>query len=520
MLAACKESSDVVEEKPLGSVQFGLGSSAIDGRTTGDNEPSFVLLSIENSSGDIIYEKVKIELFLFNGSYLSESLSLPEGDYQLTEFFVLNDLEEVLYATPVEGSELAEFVDNPLPIDFSIEAGSLATIQPEVISVEERLPSDFGYITFGFDVITVFEKTFGALIQSATGLELTTAALNIMGGRFDENNGEFITEWEKDILLSDEDSENAVLIKGGLERYAFTFEKTGYETYVSTYALEDLENIEAYYVELYPMPLEVIVEVDIDSSVEVDSVVITLYQEDIEIERRLEFSGPVASASFNVIPGNWDVNMIIYEQSGYFLYPGQQEAGYITHQVFEADQSVSITSGATFRFNGPGSTSNLSWAPRFIEEHERTGINYTFSQEMCDPYAAIDLNGYVLQDGHIDLFAWDKGSGGMEWYSYYSCIDSENSLTSFCGYSSHDDLFQSILNPSAPWGMFPVDYCESATEKIIDSIVILYIGDELGDLLVFGYQFDNGPIGEVEMNTPLVADFKETLKNKRSILRN
>ena len=54
----------------------------------------------------------------------------------------------------LEGSEFAELVQNPLPIEFSVTEDEATTVSPEVLVVGENdTPEDFGYVAFGFQIV-------------------------------------------------------------------------------------------------------------------------------------------------------------------------------------------------------------------------------------------------------------------------------------------------------------------------------------------------------------------------------
>jgi hypothetical protein len=121
------------------------------GRIKEDEKPAYVRITI-NTNGNVITET--IALFQFGGDYLSEGLRLNIGDYSLTEFIVLDNDNTILYAAPLQGSELSEFVNKPLPIDFKISVTEAPVVRPEVLKVNDtHSPEDFGYVSFGFDVI-------------------------------------------------------------------------------------------------------------------------------------------------------------------------------------------------------------------------------------------------------------------------------------------------------------------------------------------------------------------------------
>jgi hypothetical protein len=139
----------------LGKATFSLSKKTkSDGRVNDTAIPAFVLLNIKYSNGKV-QENIKLPLFSFGQSYLSDELLLPEGSYQLTQFAVL-DASKVIYATPLEGSYLAEFVDDPLPIGFTITKEISTEVVPQVLAVTSTdTPEMFGLASFGFEVVKI-----------------------------------------------------------------------------------------------------------------------------------------------------------------------------------------------------------------------------------------------------------------------------------------------------------------------------------------------------------------------------
>ena len=141
-------SFEQIEVQILSSARQKVAASKADAR--------YVVVTIENSTGTKIYDAKKLELYNFNGSFISESLSLDVADYKLTSFLVLDVNNIVIYSTPLEGSALANQVIDPLPINFTVSKDQVAKITPEVLTSAGVPVSDFGYASFDFDVMIPF----------------------------------------------------------------------------------------------------------------------------------------------------------------------------------------------------------------------------------------------------------------------------------------------------------------------------------------------------------------------------
>jgi hypothetical protein len=151
---ACERDSDTISG---GRISFGFDNSKVSsgGRNSGETVPSFVLLSIETSAGAAVEIDKKIELFQFGNGYVSEDIELPVGKFKLTKFIILNSDNKAIFAAPVSNSALANLVNNPLPLEFSISASEITQVIPEVLPVnQDNTPNLFGYAEFGFKVKT------------------------------------------------------------------------------------------------------------------------------------------------------------------------------------------------------------------------------------------------------------------------------------------------------------------------------------------------------------------------------
>jgi hypothetical protein len=65
----------------------------------------------------------------------------------------------VSYACPLEDSEQAHWVTDPLPINFEVTENGTSTVVPEVLEVTPNTdPGSFGYANFGFEIVTPIDS--------------------------------------------------------------------------------------------------------------------------------------------------------------------------------------------------------------------------------------------------------------------------------------------------------------------------------------------------------------------------
>ena len=158
VLASCTKENATQTSSVKGKIGFtfttterSAGKSAL---RTENQTPHAVVVSVMDQEGYIIMDNQMYTLINFNGSYLTENIELPIGDYTLTGFNVVNSDFEIILSAPIDNYELAALVSQPLPIDFSVSELGNTNVTAEVLQVlPEDTPEQFGYTTFGFDVI-------------------------------------------------------------------------------------------------------------------------------------------------------------------------------------------------------------------------------------------------------------------------------------------------------------------------------------------------------------------------------
>ncbi|MEO9484681.1 MAG: hypothetical protein ABJG47_14580 [Ekhidna sp.] len=219
-------------------VQFTFNvSDGVVGRTLSNStEPKEVIITIKDENGLITHYREHIELLDFNGALLSSPLTLPVGNFTLEEFFILNEEKEILYVSPLEGSEKASLVKEPLAISFDVSEDKITTVSPEVIHAAGS-PESYGFAQFEFKVVRVEVLTISVFsITGDGGLNLTNAHLKIAG--FDEE-GDVI--WEESIEL--ESTANQICVRESYS-YGLIISKDGFKTEELQIADEDSRKLE------------------------------------------------------------------------------------------------------------------------------------------------------------------------------------------------------------------------------------------------------------------------------------
>jgi hypothetical protein len=148
---SCRE-DEVITTKVL--ISFGIEQKDIESGRLKSEVPSSLVVSVTKTDGTPVFENKKLALLQFGSGYITEGVELATGNYKITKFLVLNSMDKVVYATPLEGSDKATMVNDPLPIDFIVTTSAITNVVPQVLSVTSTdTPQSFGYTSFGFSIV-------------------------------------------------------------------------------------------------------------------------------------------------------------------------------------------------------------------------------------------------------------------------------------------------------------------------------------------------------------------------------
>ncbi|MEO9483300.1 MAG: hypothetical protein ABJG47_07640 [Ekhidna sp.] len=182
---ACSKDDFAIEEQTQ-LVQFSFSQEVIEsdkgGRTNEDlGTPSSAIVTVANSDGDVILNRRELALHQFGDSFLSEPVTLTVGSYSLDDFLILEE-ETVIYVSPIEGSDKAYLVDDPLSIEFEVVADEITTLAPEVLAIgEDANAAEYGYGQFGFEVVETVDLVVSVFVKGEANFELTDASISIEG---------------------------------------------------------------------------------------------------------------------------------------------------------------------------------------------------------------------------------------------------------------------------------------------------------------------------------------------------
>ncbi len=190
-----------------------------------------IMISVEDLVGNAVFTDKLIPLYVFGTGFVSENVEIKAGEYKLTKFLVINASGEVVYAAPMVGSPLAYLTNRPLPFNFRILPDLVTKILPEVLVVGDNPPSQFGYASFGVQIIKPLQFFTMCVLDPGPLMPpvvITTAKLTVKAP----------DGWHYTFKL--EASVNHLVIRGGYEAYTFILEKEGYLSQTLKFSSKEL----------------------------------------------------------------------------------------------------------------------------------------------------------------------------------------------------------------------------------------------------------------------------------------
>lgn len=141
-----------------GDVRFTIRSRPIDknGRSATLVLPreGKLHVTVLKANGDVVFDLKEIPFTILGDYVVTEPVMLAPGNYAVTQF-VISSEDDGTYAAPVEGSPVSEWVDDPLPIPFTVSNDALTNVSVQVLPFNDELytPEDFGYVSFGVSLV-------------------------------------------------------------------------------------------------------------------------------------------------------------------------------------------------------------------------------------------------------------------------------------------------------------------------------------------------------------------------------
>jgi hypothetical protein len=231
LMVGCQKENNSSQNK--GTLKFSLNpkqaSTLKSAQSVGS--PAFILVDIANTNGETVQSYLKLDLYIFQESYISKPFAFEPGSYKLTSFMVLDKDGNTLYAAPKEDSKLAYLVNDPLDIEFEISTDNITLLNPEVLSTETMTAADFGYFDASFTVVETFDFLITTFVYNvdSKNFELTNSELTVSSASLHIMNESLLAKT------------NQVRLNASIESYEILIEKSGYKPFISTISTDSLK---------------------------------------------------------------------------------------------------------------------------------------------------------------------------------------------------------------------------------------------------------------------------------------
>jgi len=241
-LFSCEERG--VDSNGIGTAEFSIimPDDVSDSKSAISNDSAVlsfqILISVEDMAGSPVFTDILIPIYTFGSAFVSENIEINAGEYKLTKFMVINPSGEVVFASPLEESPLAYLCNHPLPIIFNIQPRQVTRIVPEVLVVGEQTPDQFGYASFGVQVIKPLE--FWTMVVLDPGNPMIMAPIQITNAKLTVYTR---SGWHYSFRL--QANINHVIVRGGSDLYYFVLEKEGYLTQKMQFTANELRSATA-----------------------------------------------------------------------------------------------------------------------------------------------------------------------------------------------------------------------------------------------------------------------------------
>lgn len=119
-----------------------------------DSDPAYVRVVLLNGATPVLGTNANpYRINLVGGEVFTvedPNLELDPDTYTLDHFSVYNAANQLIWLAP-RGGALADFVDNPLPLDIDLRAGVKKYVEVDVLCYDNRDVVEYGYLFFEID---------------------------------------------------------------------------------------------------------------------------------------------------------------------------------------------------------------------------------------------------------------------------------------------------------------------------------------------------------------------------------
>ena len=472
---------DEAEESPSlsGIISFGFHEiSDGSGRQLEDyDDVSAVLVSLENESGEPVYQLEELKIVQVGEGLFSETLKLSVGNYRVVEFIIVNNTNDALYIAPLEGSEKAEFVNDPLPIPIEVTANTLNTAVIEVLEVNDGdEPSDFGLVNFELELVEELDLIV-SFFEEGLPVTGTLSASGMV------NDAEL---WNREFEISD--TPTLIELFKNVDEVRLT--AVGTSEISRIYTLEDLINQPYLEFDFTDGPQDFSIQVQ-EVALAVQSGLAILRGPSGVYESEFQYDSELAQLQvvFNDIPQDtYNFSFSIQERGDlrnpevleYRVYAGVEATGTLNVGIGQPDVTVRGPQGT-----GEGFDLLPIWDDRYfhtVSDDIVDNVTISFSQDACGVDVRFLTTSSQTPPGYIytDYFLFNHG-GDTEVLGYLECFSN-------CDAYHHFNEFTNVVVSEQERQL-----CENEDWDLVDSIV--YFTYDADHLLIFYQSWDrNGAV--------------------------
>ncbi|MGL1888119.1 MAG: fibrobacter succinogenes major paralogous domain-containing protein [Reichenbachiella sp.] len=257
---SCQKSENDVVPEPLveyGEVEFVSNKENGATRVLSDADFSNVrkaIITITDGNGvSTEFTNALIDVYQFNsGTYLKKvALLINKVGYSLTRLVLLDENNALLFAIPMEGSEAANLVSDPVPIDFSIKNGESTPVPIEVLPLTAGTAEDFGLA--GIQILGAEYSTFLLAVSELGGNKVLSGDYTLMTtDSVFSINSKYKSVEENIIPFNAYDSGT----------YQLAISSPGYEPYQAVLSLSELQNFEEKPLVVELTPVSTLTDID------------------------------------------------------------------------------------------------------------------------------------------------------------------------------------------------------------------------------------------------------------------
>jgi hypothetical protein len=159
-VASCKKPDNTPTEQDV-VFKAATATTGFKADVCDNDVANYALIDIDGTT-------YKADVFYLDGVIYTSTLKLTPGDHTVNSFVLKNDNgtpnddsdDTIVKATPLAGSDYENFVQNPLPYTFGVDAFYKSEVNIEVLCFKPTDITSFGFAWFALNEITVREFAF------------------------------------------------------------------------------------------------------------------------------------------------------------------------------------------------------------------------------------------------------------------------------------------------------------------------------------------------------------------------